>query len=828
MARVHSARKIIEVAFGNTLTDPAYTWTDLTPWLKDGTSHAFRRGRQNELQQFDSGDGETVLINNDRRFEPLYAASPYYPNVDVEKPVRMSLEYPWLPAVLTDGAFEYGLDGWAGTNGTVAWVVGGGWLYNKANAQRLTRTVLGGNVTTRSLPMAALPGEKWYTSLRVRPSAAQSVMTQLRWYSDLAGTAGISTTNGPLIAAPANVWTRLDMGALITAPAGTQSVRAYFLSTTGAINDYYDISFVVLDQVSWYTAQAQQQVAYVDDWIPNWNFGDNSVTLKWHDGFKALGLKTINNRAYRQVALSQGVKYYWPLDESNGSTTIHDIGTLNAKLDLPMYGQGIFGIEGPLITDPGTGVDFYGGILGDGPIEYGTGWFNMGDAVAMLNGAWSMSFWFKYTASSDRIIQQGPDQDPRSPSKNFWNLYTNSRSYSACPGGLQFSGIDNNNRAIVFNFPDQGGYDDGRWHFCTIAKSGDNATFNIYVDGARPPIGAVVGGSVVGGAFVSSVATSFAVSRFLLAGANDEPGFSGQLAHVTISPGVLTTLTQHQALYNVSPTRWEGDSISTRMGRVLDAISWPFAYRNIGDAPAIANPEVATLTTTNSLEYLHGLEASDGGWLFMNPDGQVTYMSRSVLVRAPYTQVQWVLSDQGGEVDAATGLTAIPFASVTPQFGDETLYNEAAVSRRIDADYAGATMVATDDASIAKYFRRTAPGRDSMLLAFDSDALALAQWTVAMYGTPKFVFTSVKLQCFTDDQWNMAVNATMGQRVAVWVHPYGPGSGLRIEAVIQGMSASWQRGTYEMTFSLGMTPPNTLLLDDPVYGLLNGTNRLGF
>jgi hypothetical protein len=837
MGRIHTARKILEVAFGNVLTDPAYTFTDITPWLQDVSGHAYRTGRQNELQQFDAGDGNETLINNDRRFEPEYAGSPYYPNIDLEKPIQFSIEYPWLPGQFQDGSFEQGLDGWTRSVGTgaLAWVPGGGWLYLGASGLRYTAGAGEATPVLLSSVIAVTAGEPWYASIRLRSSTAKNAQVKIRWYSDAGGTALISDSAGSVVALAANTWTRVDVGGIVAAPAGAVSCRVSVWWTTPANGNTLDLSHAVLDQVNWFTAKTVKQLGYVDDWLPSWNIGTNTVTVRWHDGFKALGLKDINNRAYKDSVIAQGWKYYWPMDELVDSTTAHDIGSLGARMDEPLYGSGIFGSPGPLIADPGTALDLYGGVIGGGPAQQGLGYFNLGDPVALVSGigGWSMCFWFNISGPSDRLIQQGPTNDPRSGSvNNFWNLYENSTSYSYSPGGWQFAMIDKNNQNIVFNTNNiSPGFQDGQWHFMTMVIAANYQDIYFYIDGLLWPCNMINGGTIQGdGHFRAGAAINMTVSRFLLAGANDAASWSGQIAHVGIAPGVVMTLAQHQTLYNIGKSKWTGQTISQRMSQVLDIIGFPTWLRDIDYVPTVANDEVASLATTNSLEYFHGLEKSDSGWLFMSPDGKFTYRARATLIRGAYTQVQWVLSDRGGETDTATGKTCIPYSQATPQYGDENLYNEAQVSRQVQTGYNGAEQLAGDYVSQQKYFKRTAPAQEGLLLASDADALGLAQWEVAYYGNPRFMFTSVKMECFEDLQWQMAVQAKLGDRVAVWVHPMTnpTTTGKRVEAVIQGISAGWGRFTYEVTFSLGMIPPKALLLDDPVYGLLDSGNVWGY
>ena len=54
------------------------TWTDITSYV---ISFSTRRGRSDALGRIEAGTASLVLDNSDRRFDPTFAASPYYPNV---------------------------------------------------------------------------------------------------------------------------------------------------------------------------------------------------------------------------------------------------------------------------------------------------------------------------------------------------------------------------------------------------------------------------------------------------------------------------------------------------------------------------------------------------------------------------------------------------------------------------------------------------------------------------------------------------------------------------------------------------------------------------
>lgn len=87
-------------------TNPADApvWVDLTDWLRGFT---IKRGRQYELDRFAAGTATITLDNRDRRFDPTYTASPYYPNVLPMK--RIQLRATWgIDYTIFDGY----VDGW--------------------------------------------------------------------------------------------------------------------------------------------------------------------------------------------------------------------------------------------------------------------------------------------------------------------------------------------------------------------------------------------------------------------------------------------------------------------------------------------------------------------------------------------------------------------------------------------------------------------------------------------------------------------------------------------------------------------------------------------
>lgn len=66
------------------------TWVDITAYVIGISS---RRGRSDALGRIEAGTAQLVLDNSDRRFDPTFATSPYYPNVIPMRKIRISAVY---------------------------------------------------------------------------------------------------------------------------------------------------------------------------------------------------------------------------------------------------------------------------------------------------------------------------------------------------------------------------------------------------------------------------------------------------------------------------------------------------------------------------------------------------------------------------------------------------------------------------------------------------------------------------------------------------------------------------------------------------------------
>jgi len=101
----------VDFAHGPLTALASNTWTDITSYVQAFTT---RRGRSNTLGRMEAGTATVVLDNSDRRFDPTYASSPYYPNVVPMKKIRISATYSAVTYRLFTGFIESWPPDWPG------------------------------------------------------------------------------------------------------------------------------------------------------------------------------------------------------------------------------------------------------------------------------------------------------------------------------------------------------------------------------------------------------------------------------------------------------------------------------------------------------------------------------------------------------------------------------------------------------------------------------------------------------------------------------------------------------------------------------------------
>jgi len=176
-----------------------------------------------------------------------------------------------------------------------------------------------------------------------------------------------------------------------------------------------------------------------------------------------------------------------------------------------------------------------------------------------------------------------------------------------------------------------------------------------------------------------------------------------------------------------------GQSTGTRIGKILDQISFPASMRTIatGNSNCIADP--ATLRT--SLEAMKNAEFSEQGAFYIDPSGTAVFKSRNTVV-----------SSIGATPTEFNQTTGIPYTNLVFAFDDKLIINQASMQR-----YGGTAQFAQNAASVTRYFPHQYSAQE-LVIDTDANALNIAATYVATRAE-----TTIRINAITVDLLDPAV-----------------------------------------------------------------------
>lgn len=155
-----------------------------------------------------------------------------------------------------------------------------------------------------------------------------------------------------------------------------------------------------------------------------------------------------------------------------------------------------------------------------------------------------------------------------------------------------------------------------------------------------------------------------------------------------------------------------GQDTGTRIGKILDQVSWPSSMRSIdtGNTTCVADPA----TSRTALDALKNAEFSEQGAFYINHEGTAVFLNRTNVIKTYGTTPI--------EFNQTTG---IPYTNLTFAFDDKLIINSAGMTR-----VGGVQQVSEDSASIAKYFPHQL-NENNLIAQTDADTLNIAKIYVA-------------------------------------------------------------------------------------------------
>jgi len=284
----------------------------------------------------------------------------------------------------------------------------------------------------------------------------------------------------------------------------------------------------------------------------------------------------------------------------------------------------------------------------------------------------------------------------------------------------------------------------------------------------------------------------------------------GDIVYTTISAVDAFRLAQNAQISTVADSG-AGQLSGTRINKILDAIGWPNALRDVdpGQTTLLADPG----SPRTGLEALQKVEISEYGALYVDALGNFTFQDRALTVSSIFgTPV--VFNDNG---------TGIEYFNAIWVLNDVLVYNSAQVSRS-----GGAVQTAINQDSIDKYFVHSYNQQD-LLMQTDAEALNYARAYIASRAQTSTRCDAITLDLYTPN-YDAGITAALDLDFfdPVTITTTQPGaSDLTKTLQVFGVMHSITPGTWKTQFTTLEAIIDGFIIGSPDYAIL-GTSVLSY
>jgi hypothetical protein len=193
-----------------------------------------------------------------------------------------------------------------------------------------------------------------------------------------------------------------------------------------------------------------------------------------------------------------------------------------------------------------------------------------------------------------------------------------------------------------------------------------------------------------------------------------------------------------QATVTTVASATAGQDTGTRIGKILDQVSFPANMRTVdtGNTTCVVDPA----TARTALDAVKNAEFSEQGAFFFNQEGTAIFLNRTNVIKK-YGETPTEFNQTGG----------IPYTNLVFAFDDKLIINSAGMTR-----VGGTEQVSENATSIAKYFPHQL-NQTNLVAQTDADTLNIAKIYVATRQE-----TTIRIDAMTVDLLDPAVpTATM-------------------------------------------------------------------
>ena len=253
-----------------------------------------------------------------------------------------------------------------------------------------------------------------------------------------------------------------------------------------------------------------------------------------------------------------------------------------------------------------------------------------------------------------------------------------------------------------------------------------------------------------------------------------------------------------------------GDLTGTRIGEILDEISWPTSSRDF--STGITTCQADPGTARDTLSACQTIVDTELGAFFTKTNGVLKFMDRNAIVIA-HAGSPTVYVDTGA---------GIYYESIDFDIDDTILANDVTVQRT-----GGSAQNVSDATSISSFFLRDL-SRTGLLMDSDADALLQAKAILNERKDPELRIGSITIDAYQDtsDRVVAALDTELFDPIKVTRTQPGGGTVTRTLSV-QGISHAITPSSWKTTFQTAEKILDGFILDSTTSGIL-GTSALSY
>jgi hypothetical protein len=262
----------------------------------------------------------------------------------------------------------------------------------------------------------------------------------------------------------------------------------------------------------------------------------------------------------------------------------------------------------------------------------------------------------------------------------------------------------------------------------------------------------------------------------------------------------FTNLTQ-----SILPNDYQELQLSgARVNAILDLpeVNWPSDARLIGTGQSLLQEDLIP-ENTDALSYLQLIETSEQGQLFIAKDGKLVFHERNYAPAFDST-----FADDG---------TGIPYAEINVVYGTELLFN------RIEANALGdVKSVASDPVSENAYGISTLNLTD-LLNESPTEVESMTDYLLSIYKEPEYRFDTLRiaLHKLSREEQDEVLGIELSDIIYVKFTPSNLPPAIDEYSTVIKIDHEVGVAEHFITFSLGSTGANALILDSPALGVLD-------